>query len=177
MLRRLRAVLLAGAACMLVAVGGAAAANAGVLGGAGPTTSEAPSLSFTDGAGRPTDAAYFDVAGAYPGMRPQVSTATLANPTDVELEHQMSVRITSPPHEPSLADALVLQVTQDGHTVYDGPLSTLAFDGAEPVGPRSSVSYEMTLSWPDGGEADNALQGVVLQFDIVARSWAPHSAR
>lgn len=168
-LRRLRSTFLGALLSVLLAVLGAAAANAGV-GDDPPASADSVRILFANAAGEPSDAPYFSIAGAYPGMQPQVSTMALANQGDVAVAYDLSVRVTSPPDAPALADVLVLEVSEHDEVVYRGPLSKLRVAGSAAITPGSSVTYQMALSWPDGGESDNQFQGVSLSFDFVARS-------
>lgn len=145
---------------------GAAAANAH---GADDSvaTPEDLRLSFTDAAGEPALAPYFNVAGAYPGMKRQVATATLANHGPIVIGYDLSIRVAG---ASTLGDVLVAAVSRQGHIVYHGPLSQLRVESPPPLAPDSSVSYRIELSWPDGGSSDNQYQGTSLRFDLLARS-------
>lgn len=161
---------LAVALCLLLAMIGASAADADASGSAAASPDDVR-LAFADAAGAPTSAPYFDVSGAYPGMAPQASTVTLNNPGTLALSYDLAVVVTSSPEGPQLGDVLVATVSQDGVVQYRGALAELTVPGTAPIPPQAAAVYDMSITWPDGGDSDNQYQGVSLTFDIVARSW------
>lgn len=169
MLRRTGTMCLTVVLCLLLTVIRAGAANASTVDAA--TSPDDVRLAFVDPAGAQTSEPYFDVSGAYPGMAPQASTVTLSNPGSLALSYDLAVVVTSAPEGPQLGDVLVATVSRDGVVRYRGPLSELTVTGTAPIHPRASSAYDMSITWPDGGDADNQYQGVSLTFDIIARSW------
>lgn len=126
-------------------------------------------LVFTDQAGDRADMPYIGITAAYPGMEPQIATATLVNRADVPVNYDLSIALTAPPEVEPLADRLVAEVSRKGQVVYRGPLSQLVVSASPPLPPYGSARYRVALTWPDGGEWDNQYQGANVTFDIVAR--------
>ena len=127
-------------------------------------------ITFTTPDGDVQDTPYFDVSGAFPGMLAQTTVVTLRNTGTAAVEYDVNVR--TPAANGSLADVLVMSVrpVDGGPLAYRGPLGAASVRGASNLQPGSAVSYSVSITWPDGGPADNAYQGAELSFDIVARA-------
>jgi hypothetical protein len=150
------------------AVGLTVAAAAVTNAAARDASGEVASLTFTDPHGREQTAPYFSVAGAYPGMKTQVSPVTLRNSGTVDLAFVLSAKFGAEGPGPSLADALRVTVAHEGTTLYRGRLADLTLEGPEILAAGESAAMRIAIDWPDGPN-DNAYQGLSLDFTLQAR--------
>jgi len=117
----------------------------------------------------------FDVAGAYPGMPKQRSDLTLRNSGSLPGAFEVSVTDLRATGTRSLDEVLgvIVRERSTEAAVYRGPLSELEFAHPTPLAPGASVTYEITVAWPDRGVDANAYQGASLGFTLRATA---HSA-
>lgn len=135
-------------------------------------TEDSLRINFVSGAVGAQTAPYFVVDGAYPGMKAETATVTLHNGGTVDADFDVAVAVTTASRGPQLAEVLQVTVTEEhsGVTAYRGPLSEVQFDGTGVLGAGGSVQYVMAIEWPDRGAADNAYQGMGLEFELRARA-------
>ena len=138
------------------------------------TTPDAIAVAFTDEVGARQTTPYFDVHGAYPGMKAQARTVVLSNGGTVPVVYDLAVVMSATARRPSIADVIVVTIlAEDGDAVlYRGPLADVRVTGARPIAPGDNVAHEVIIKWPDGGASDNKYMGKTSNFEFKARARA-----
>ena len=111
--------------------------------------------------------AILDVHGLVPGHSDS-GTVTLTNSGDaagVLTLSKNNVVNTGAPLS-SKVD-LVITDTSDGSTVYSGKLGSMGSRPAGTIAKGASKTYDFTVTFPEGGAADNAYQGSTTSVDYA----------
>lgn len=173
--RRIRATI-----TVLVIVAGCLAAGAATVATAAPGTgfsheSLQVAIVSEDGSIADPMRQAMDVGGMAPGMPARRSTLELRNSGTTPATFDLSITDLRPQGRRSLEDVLVVTVldAEDGSRSYRGRLSKLAVIGSRVVAPGSSVSYDVTIAWPQQAGLDaNEYQGAGISFSLEATAKA-----
>lgn len=149
-----------------------AAAAAGFVVGPSANEQSLVPLEFHDAGGTKQDTPYFEVDGAYPGMKPVTTAVHLYNPGTQAVAYDLNVGTTDATASPQIVDVLQASVIdkRTGRVAYRGSLADLRLSSARPLPAGQTLRLMMRINWPDGGDADNAYQGLHASFNLTVRA-------